>query len=265
MKIGFIGAGNMGSALAKAIAKCPYAELFICDIDKEKESLLAEATSAVTSSLKEISEFCNLIFLAVKPNFIRAVIADIKNYLRNRSEVTLVSMAAGVALSSLEESVGFTIPIIRIMPNTPVAVGKGIVLTAKNSYVNEKIFADFKDIMRYTGDVDLIDEYLIDAGTALSGCSPAFVYMFIDALARGAEKAGLERDTAKRYAAKALIGASELLLASGTEPSELKMAVCSPGGSTIEGVRVLENGGFNKLVEDAINASFEKTKALGKQ
>ncbi len=263
MKIGFIGAGNMGSALAAAAAKCPDCELYIYDIDKEKQQSVADRLSASIADSATIAGVCDFIFLAVKPKFVSSVISELRDTLNARSGFTIVSMAAGVRISSIETAFGAPCPIIRIMPNTPVAVGKGVVLTVPNANVSQKALDEFKRFMAHSGDVELTDESLIDAGTALSGCSPAFVYMFIDALANGAETAGLDRDTARKNAAKTLIGAAELLLASGKEPEELRDAVCSPGGSTIEGVKVLQKGDLCGLVESAVAASFKRTKELG--
>ena len=261
MKIGFIGAGNMGSALAKAAAK--NAEIYIYDIDDAKASALAASLSGKLSTLGEMAESCDYLFIAVKPNFVREVAKGI-NEAKKKDGITLVSMAAGVSLTSLDEMTGGALPIIRIMPNTPVAVGKGVVLTAGNALVNEEKLLEFKATMAAAGDIEIIDESLIDAGTALSGCSPAFVYMFIDALAKGAAEAGLKEDDSLKFAAKTLIGAATLLLESGKAPEELRDAVCSKGGSTIEGVKSLFADEFPEIVKRAVMASYKRTLELGK-
>ncbi|MBQ7332766.1 MAG: pyrroline-5-carboxylate reductase [Clostridia bacterium] len=261
MKIGFIGAGNMGSAIAKATAKS--AEIYVYDIDESKAASLAESVSGKTSSVSEMTELCDYLFIAVKPNFVKDVIETI-NKASVKDGLTLVSMAAGVSLKSLDEMTGGKLPVIRIMPNTPVAVGKGVVLTAGNSLITREKLLDFKAAMTGAGDVEIIDESLIDAGTALSGCSPAFVYMFIDALACGASDAGLNKDDALKYAAKTLIGAATLLIESEKAPDELRDAVCSKGGSTIEGVKSLMSDGFRETVMRAVLASYKRTLELGK-
>ncbi len=261
MKIGFIGAGNMGSALAKAAAKS--AEIYVYDIDTEKAAALAKSVSGKQSSVSEMTAVCDYLFIAVKPNFVREVVSEIKLSGANDA-LTLVSMAAGVSLKSLDEMTGGSLPVIRIMPNTPVAVGKGVVLTAGNACVTEEKLLEFKSVMAAAGDIEIIDEGLIDAGTALSGCSPAFVYMFIDALAKGASEAGLDGGDALKFAAKTLIGASTLLLESGKAPEELRDAVCSKGGSTIEGVKSLFADGFPETVKRAVLASYKRTLELGK-
>lgn len=252
----------MGSALARAASKYNGIELYVSDANEEKCRALSDSVGAAVSKNCEIAASCDFVFLAVKPQQLKELLDEIKDSLSDGA--ILVSMAAGVSISSIEAMLGKKRPIIRIMPNTPVSVGCGVILLSKSDETEDSSVTLFKEIMASSGEIDLIDEGLIDAGTALSGCSPAFVFMFIDALVEGGIKAGLSKEKAKIYAAKTLIGASELFLASGKEPDELKTAVCSPGGSTIEGVRVLEAENFKKTVSDALIASYEKTKALGK-
>lgn len=251
----------MGSALAKAASRASGVEVYISDINEDKARELAQALGGVTTDSVEIAKSCEYIFLAVKPQHIESVVRSISQYV---DKATLVSMAAGVELASIENYIEKKIPIIRIMPNTPVSVGRGMILAAPNKNVSDEALATFISVMSNAGDIDVIDERLIDAGTAVSGCSPAFVYMFIEALADGGVTAGLPRDKAQLYAAKTLIGAASLLLESGKHPGELKDAVCSPGGSTIEGVRALEEGALRGVVSGAVIASYEKTKKLGK-
>ena len=261
MKIGFIGAGNMGTALAKAASAS--AEIYVYDIDGEKAATLAKSVAGKLSAPHEMAKLCDYLFIAVKPNFVKEVLDNIKSTPKKEG-LTLVSMAAGISLASLDEMTGGTLPIIRIMPNTPVSVGKGIVLTAGNALVSKDELLSFKETMSAAGDVEIIDEALIDAGTALSGCSPAFVYMFIYALAEGAAEAGLSKDGALKFAAKTLIGAATLLLESEKSPDELRDAVCSKGGSTIEGVKSLLSDGFPDVVKRAVLASYKRTLELGK-
>ena len=265
IKIGFIGAGNMGSALAKATKKAGC-EVYIYDKDMVKAKLLASEIEAKCGDKEIIAETCDYIFLAVKPNIIPIAINEIKASLEKRSTpYTVVSMAAGVAIEKLEASFSPLKPaIIRIMPNTPVAYGKGMTLFTKNACVSDKSIDSFKEIMSHSGRLDEITEKLIDAASAVSGCGPAFVYMFIEALADGGVECGLPRDKALLYAAETLIGAAETVKQSGKHPGELKDAVCSPGGSTIEGVLALEEGAFRSVSSSAVVAAYEKTLKLGK-
>ena len=212
-------------------------------------------------------KYCSrdVIFLGVKPQFLSDTVAEFSSVLKDRKTQPLfISMAAGVALSKLGKMLGDDAPIIRIMPNTPVSVGEGMILWCANENVTDEQKEFFVKINEKSGMLDYINESLIDAASAVSGCGPAFVYMFIEALADGGVKCGLPRDKALMYAEQTLLGASKLALESGAHPGALKDAVCSPAGSTIEGVRKLENGAFRSSVIEAVNASYERTKALGK-
>ncbi len=264
MNIGFIGAGNMGGALARAVAKSDKARLYVCDPNNEKCERLKLDIGAEITSAEKIAEKCDFIFLAVKPNLIASVISEISPLLKKRSRFAIVSMAAGVSLGALKAFCNADFPIVRIMPNTPVSTGRGIVLSSKNEFVSFDVMSTLCELLSFAGDVKLMNEELIDAGTALSGCSPAFCYMFMDALAGGAVKAGLDCKLARELAAKTLIGAATLLLETDKTPKELTDAVCSPGGSTIEGVGVLTDSDFYNTVSSAVIASYEKTLKLGK-
>lgn len=264
LKIGMIGAGNMGGALAAAIGFSD-AELYISDASRERAEELASSMGASASTNVEIAKSCDLIFFAVKPNVLPSMISEIRDTLEDRTEeFTVVSMAAGVAIEKIISMIGFSCPVIRIMPNTPVSVGEGMVLWCANALVTSDIKADFVSSMSFAGELDEIPERLIDAASALSGCGPAFVYMFIEALADGAVECGLPRDKALKYATQTLLGAAALAKESGSHPAELKDAVCSPGGSTIVGVHALEDGAFRASVMNAVSASFNKTRELGK-
>lgn len=264
-KIGFIGAGNMGSALAKAASLADNTKIYLYDKDDAKGAAVAKSTGADFTSLERIARECDFIFLAVKPNVIPAVAEELSEFLATRKGYTVVSMAAGVSIAQLEEYLGaINAPIIRIMPNTPASIGKGMTLWSKNDKVTFKAAAAFEKIMSKSGTLDAIDEKLIDAASAVSGCGPAFVYMFIEALADGAVECGLPRDKALLYAAETLIGAAEMVKATGKHPEALKDAVCSPGGSTIAGVHALEEGAFRSDAANAVLAAYRKTLTLGK-
>lgn len=265
IKVGFIGAGNMGSALIKAAKKNPEVEVYVYDKDEAKANAVADMTGAYCKEVAAIAAECDYIFLAVKPNIISSVLRELSPLLGGRSGYTIVSMAAGVSLEKLEEgAMGIDAPIIRIMPNTPASVGKGMTLWCKNGRVSCDAARGFEEVMKHSGSLDEISEKLIDAASAVSGCGPAFVYMFIEALADGAVECGLPRDKALRYAAETLIGAAEMVKADGRHPEELKDAVCSPGGSTIAGVHALEEGAFRASASNAVISAYKKTLALGK-
>ena len=259
IKVGFIGCGNMGGALASAAAKSG-ASILLYDKDEEKARALAKRIGAVSVTSPEVCR-AHIVFLGVKPNVIGAVADELRDEI-SASGATLVSMAAGVSLAKLEDAFG-AIPIIRIMPNTPAEVGKGMILYTANTRGSGSI-SDFLEVMAEAGRLDAIEERLIDAASAISGCGPAFVYMFIEALADGGVMSGLPRDKAMLYAAETLIGAAEVVKQTGRHPGALKDAVCSPGGSTIEGVKALEDGKMRGTVSGAVVAAYEKTLKLGK-
>ena len=193
---------------------------------------------------------------------LRAVVQSLKKPL-HEADTVFVSMIAGVSLDTLGQLLGAGKKIIRIMPNTACAVGQGVLLVCANANVTAQELADFEAMMEHSGVVDRIDEKLIDAASAVSGCGPAYAYMFIEALADGGVKCGLPRAKAIRYAAQMLLGSAEMVLQSGKHPELLKDDVCSPGGSTIAGVAALEEHGFRSACIDAVDAAYEKTKKLG--
>lgn len=265
VKVGFIGAGNMGSALAKAAAKSNDTTVYLYDKDEDKAKKAAEEIGAEFKFNEYIAKECDYIFLAVKPNIIKAAAAEISRTVSGRKNFAIVSMAAGVSVEAIEKAFSISgLPVIRIMPNTPVGVGKGMTLWCKNENVTDEIAEGFERIMEYSGRLDTIPEKLIDAASAVSGCGPAFVYMFIEALADGGVECGLPRDKALLYACETLIGAAETVKASSKHPGELKDAVCSPGGSTIAGVHALEEGAFRASAANAVRAAYQKTLTLGK-
>lgn len=265
IKVGFIGAGNMGSALARAAAKSADTKVYLYDKDEDKARKAAKEIGAEFKSNEDIAKDCDYIFLAVKPNIIKFAAAEIAEIAAERKDFAIVSMAAGVSIESIEKAFSSsTLPVIRIMPNTPVGVGKGMTLWCKNENVTASVASGFEKIMEHSGRLDAIGEKLIDAASAVSGCGPAFVYMFIEALADGGVECGLPREKALLYACETLIGAAETVKASEKHPEELKDAVCSPGGSTIAGVHALEEGAFRASAANAVRAAYAKTLTLGK-
>lgn len=255
----------MGGAIAEAVSKAETGNnILLSDNCTEKAKELAKKIGAKVSDNCEIAKTANIIFLGVKPQILESVINEIKEILSKRTDALVVSMAAGITIKKIEGYFDCELPIVRIMPNTPVSVGEGMVLYTPNQKVSEEQLQQFTSAMKLSGKLDKISENLIDAASALSGCGPAFVYMFIEALADGAVSCGLQRDKAISYAAQTLIGSASLLISSNKHPEELKDAVCSPGGSTIMGVKALENGGMRGTVINAVTDAFQKTKELGK-
>lgn len=254
---GFIGAGNMGGALARAAAKSDCGKIAVADRDNQKASALAGEISADVLGGAEVAAFARYVFLGVKPQMLADLFAEIAPVLKSRTDdFVLVTMAAGRSIETVTELAGIDCPIIRIMPNTPVGVGKGMILYCTNGKVGN--IDEFLTLMRCAGMLDEIPEKLIDAASAITGCAPAWIDMFIEAMADGGVLCGLPRDKAQKYAASVLAGTAELALASGKHPGELKDAVCSPGGTTIEGLAVLEKNAFRSTVIEAVRAAYEK-------
>ncbi len=264
--IGFIGTGNMGGAIARAVSASGKAEtLLLSNRTRAKaEALARELPGAAVAGNEEIARTCGLIFLGVKPQMMGEVLAQIGPILRARSGYVLATMAAGISCTKIRELAGTDCPVIRLMPNTPAAVGAGVVQYCGLDASQERLDA-FAALLAPAGLVDPLPEHLIDAASALSGCGPAYAYLFLEALADGAVACGLPRDKASAYAAQTLLGSARLALEKGGNPGALKDAVCSPGGTTIQGVRKLEEGGFRAAAMDAVIAAYEKTLELGKK
>ncbi|MBO5109709.1 MAG: pyrroline-5-carboxylate reductase [Clostridia bacterium] len=263
MKVGFIGCGNMGGALATAIAKNTDVSVLLADRDETKAAALAEAISAEVVTAEAVAAEADFIFMGLKPYLIASVLTELRGALEKNPDAVVVSMAAGVELAKINGVLPQGQAAIRIMPNTSVALGEGMVVYTSNGAVTEGAKAEFCRIMAPTGKLDELAEGLIDAATAVMGCGPAFAYVFLEAMADGAVSCGLPRDKATLYAAQMLRGAAEMALASGKHPEVLKDEVCSPGGSTIEGVGALEQGAFRATTRAAVRAAYEKNRQLG--
>jgi len=261
MKYGFIGCGNMGGAIARALCKATT-DVFLSDPSAHTAVLASELGCSYGDNATAAKE-CKRLFLAVKPQIMVSALTPIAPILQEKKPL-IITMAAGIAISRIQEIIGTPLPIIRIMPNTPVMLGKGMILYCCNELVTDTMLESFLDDMRFAGRMDKIPEHLIDAGSAVSGCGPAYMYMFIEAMADGAVACGIPRDKAIMYAAATMAGAAEMVLQTGQHPGTLKDAVCSPGGSTIAGVKTLEENSFRGAVIDCICSAYNKTKELGK-
>lgn len=265
-KLGFIGVGNMGGALLSAAVKnCDAKNIIIADHNQEKADILAKELGCNTSSNQEIAKSAKFIFLGVKPQVMKEMCESIKDVLNQRNDrFVLISMAAGLKQEDILDFFGKPLPFIRIMPNTPVAVSSGMILYCHNNLVTDEEINEFLFLMQKAGAFTSLPEELFDAGCAVSGCGPAFVYMFINALIEGGTECGLNKEDAKALACNTVIGAAKMVLASDKSPQTLKDNVCSPGGCTIEGVYRLEENRLEDTVKTAVKAAFEKSKILGK-
>ena len=261
MKYGFIGCGNMGSSLVRALYKSTK-DIAVADFS-EKAKEFAKELGITHTDNETLVKDCDRIFLAVKPHIMASCLKPLQGLLAEKKPL-LISMAAGVEIAQIEAMVGVKLPIIRIMPNTPTAVGKGTILYCHNELVDDATLSDWLTDMAPCGIVDALQENLIDVASALSGSGPAYMYMMIEALADGAVACGLPRDKAMTYAAATMEGAAKMFLSSNQHPGALKDAVCSPGGSTIAGVRVLEDKAFRSAAMECVVAAYKKNKELGK-
>jgi pyrroline-5-carboxylate reductase len=266
-----IGSGNMGGALMKGAAAFAGAErIFFTDADQDKARSAAKALGAgVLASNTEAARRGDYIFLAVKPQVMPAVLEELGPVLGAREPGglrALVSMAAGWTTGNIRSLLGrhAGVPVVRIMPNTPALVSRGMIALSASPDVRAAALDELEGILSAAGAVDRVAESYLDAVTGLSGSGPAFVYMFIEALADGGVKAGLPRDKALRYAAQTVLGAAAMVQETGRHPGELKDMVCSPAGTTIAGVAALEQAGFRGAVMDAVEAAWRRAAELGK-
>lgn len=264
--IGFIGCGNMGGAIARAVCQAAAPEtVLLANRTPARAQALAAQLGCRTGSNDEAAG-CDWVFLAVKPQMMADMLAGAAPALAAHpagKPPVLVTMAAGLTMVRIREMAGGSYPVIRIMPNTPSAIGAGMIQYCTLGVTDAQEQA-FRAMLAPAGRLDAIPEQLIDAASCVSGCGPAWAYQFIEALADGGVACGLPRAKAMEYAAQMLAGSARLVLESGQHPGALKDAVCSPGGSTIQGVRVLEQRAFRGAVTDAVIAAYEKTKDMGK-
>lgn len=267
-RIGFIGCGNMGGALArcaaKGIGRTSCGELFLADAISEKAESLAAAISGTICTNETLAKNCDLLFLAVKPQMLEDLMKEISHCLAERTDrFVMVSMVAGVEMGRIHELAGGEYPVIRIMPNTAAAVGAGMIQFCTSGVTDEETEA-FLNLMKDAGEFDAIPEKLIDPASAVSGCGPAYLCLALEGMADGGVSLGLPRDKAIRYAAQTILGLGKLAMETGLHPGVLKDQVTSPGGTTIQGVRVLENYSVRAAFLEAVIASFEKTAELKK-
>ena len=263
---GFIGTGNMGGALASALAKkIPGKEILLANRTRAKAEELAKKLGADTGENAEVAASCKYIMLGVKPQMMKETLGAISSVLAERKdEFVLVSMAAALTCKTIQEYAGCDFPVIRIMPNTPVSVGEGVIMYCSTENAKQYT-AYFAECFSEAGLVDAIDEEYIDAGCVVTGCAPAYADMFMEGMIEGALEIGLPKDKIRRYVEQMLLGSAKLALESGEEPSALRVKVCSPGGSTIEGVKKLQELNFCGIVKEAAVASYKRTLEMKKQ
>lgn len=264
MKIGFIGAGNMSSAIIKGIISSKLikkedifaSDKFLSTLQKVKINYGINITEDNTKVVEE----CDIVFLAVKPQFYSEVIKEISPFVKETT--TIITIAPGQTLKKLEENFGKDIKIVRTMPNTPAMVCEGMTAVCANEKVAKNELEYICKLLNSIGKAEVVAEYMMDAVVGVSGSSPAYVYMFIEALADGAVMEGMPRDLAYKFAAQAVLGSAKMVLETGIHPGQLKDMVCSPGGTTIEAVSILEKNGMRSSIIEAIRGCVAKAKKM---
>lgn len=263
-KIGFIGCGNMGSAMMKGIigsGKATPDMIITSDVSLPAlEAKKAELSINITTDNKEAAKFSDILFLSVKPQYYAAVIDDIKDCVDDSK--IIVTIAPGKTLEYLEGAFGKSLKIIRTMPNTPAMVSEGMMALCPNKNVTAEDLTLIQDICSGFSKTEVVAENLMDTVTAVSGSSPAYVFMFIEAMADAAVAGGMPRPQAYKFAAQAVLGSAKMVLETGKHPGELKDMVCSPAGTTIQAVRVLEERGMRSAVFEAMMECLEVSKGM---
>ncbi|HLP75679.1 MAG TPA: pyrroline-5-carboxylate reductase [Candidatus Paceibacterota bacterium] len=265
MKIGFLGAGKMATALAKGFVRAGLvkpAQIIASDLNEVSASAFAKEIGAKTTAFNpDVVRFADVIILAVKPDQVSGVLSEIREGFSEKH--LLISIAAGVTLAQLEACLGPGARVIRVMPNTPALVGASASAFAKGKSALTTDTALAEKLLSSVGVAFQVKEALLDAVTGLSGSGPAYVYLFIEALSDGGVASGLPRDVATKLAAQTVLGAARMVLETGQHPGALKDMVTSPGGTTIEGVHELEKGKLRGTVMSAVRAAADKSKKLG--
>lgn len=264
MKIGFIGCGNMASAMIDGIiaaGKCSVEDIMASNRSEGKLLEKKEKYGILTTTdNREVAAFADILFLSVKPQFYEEVIAQIKDVVKPAQ--IIVTIAPGKTLEWLLDKFGKDVKLVRTMPNTPAMVNEGMMGMCANSFVSEEELAFVREICSGFSRTEVISENLMDVVTAVSGSSPAYVFMFIEAMADAAVSDGMPRAQAYKFAAQAVLGSAKMVLETGKHPAELKDMVCSPAGTTIEAVRVLEDKGLRSAVIEAMKACVRKSRGL---
>ena len=265
--IGMIGAGNMGSAILRGIVDAGYVkagQLFVFDVSKRKMREISEDIPGINTAgdCLEVAENADIIILAVKPLYVQEVIDDIRPALRGKA---VLSIAAGWTVAMLENSLRDTgASWLRVMPNTPAMVGEGMTAICEDTTFSQEDFDFAKGIFDSVGKSRVLPERLFDGVVAISGSSPAYVYIMIEAMADAGVREGIPRSIAYEMAAQSVLGSALMVLSSGTHPAALKDAVCSPGGTTIDAVAALEKNGFRNAVLEAMKICAEKSRIMSR-
>lgn len=265
VSIGFIGTGNMGGALIKGLSG--YTDRFrlvAFDVNRPLlDGLCRQYPIHAAESIDELIQECAVIVAAVKPKFMEGVLRECAEVMD--SSKLFITVAAGLPISFYQRILGDDRKIVRTMPNTPALIGEGMTVISYGEYVTEEEKGLTREIFRCVGQVEELDESLMSEVIALTGSSPAYVFMFIEAMADAAVRSGLPRNISYRLAAQAVAGSAKMVLETGKHPGELKDMVCSPAGTTIEAVAVLEQKGFRDSIISAMTECTRRAREIGRE
>jgi len=266
MTLGFIGAGNMASAIVNGIIGTktfPANRVFIFDIHKDKcENLKTKTGIQVANSVEKLTETCDIIFLAVKPQNFAEVLAAAKAAVNEHK--LFVSIAAGISSGYIIDSLNCGCPVIRTMPNTPLLIGKGATAMCRTANVSDENFEFVQSLFAACGTVTVLKESQMNAVISVSGSSPAYVYLFAKAIMDSAVKQGIDADTALKLICQTLEGSAEMLRQPDSTPEALIKMVSSRGGTTLKALDVFYEHGFEQMVDDAMTACTKRAEELGK-
>lgn len=263
MKLGFIGCGNMATAIISGILKkklIPADKIIVSALHQETLTRAAETYGVHTTQYNSDVAVAEVVFLAVKPQFYEEVIHEISDCVT--AHQVIVSIAPGKSIDTITGWFGKKIKLIRTMPNTPAMVGEGFTAVCPSDNVTKKELQKVLSFLNACGTAEVMPERLLDAAVSVSGSSPAYVFMMIEAMADGAVRDGIPRAQAYRMAAQSVLGSAKMVLETGRHPGELKDMVCSPAGTTIEAVAALEEAGFRSAILAGMKACTDRTKEM---
>ncbi|MBQ9015817.1 MAG: pyrroline-5-carboxylate reductase [Firmicutes bacterium] len=267
MRTGFIGVGNMGGAILTGYAASPQGQkdqIMIFDTNRELcEKRLKEVRGSMTDHVSDLVKASEVIVLGVKPQVMEDVLEEVAR--AYQPDKLIISMAAGISIEFIRKYLGDDAKIVRIMPNTPALVGEGMIAMCPGEGLSLKQLMAAETILKSVGKVEEVDESMLDCVIGVSGSSPAYTFMYIEALVKAAVANGMSQEQARMFAAQAVLGAAKLVMESEESLEQLRINVCSPGGTTIEAVRKLEKNGFMDDVKEAFQAAVDRSKEMTRQ
>lgn len=263
-KIGFIGAGNMATAIVNGLLKShtPEETIFVHDCNVRQLKHMAELGVNIAYTIEELVENSDIIVLAVKPQNYDEVLAEIKTAVTDKK--IFVTIAAGISIDYVRKGLGMDCPMVRVMPNTPLLLGKGATAVCRSENISDKDFKTIYNMFAHSGEAVELPEEQMNSVIAVNGSSPAYVYLFAKAMTDYAVSVGIDKDTALKLVAQTFIGSAEMLLSSGDDPDTLIQKVCSKGGTTIEAVNVLNENNVPQIIMEAMTACTKRAEELGK-